>query len=65
MTYILDTGHLSVLDQDAVEAVNLGRRWAAVPPADDPVLVGVHANMRMVAYLDCVRMLGNEVRGAR
>lgn len=29
--YILDTDHLSILDQDSGEAFNLGRRLAALP----------------------------------
>ncbi len=30
---ILDTDHLSIVDQDTQEGFNLGRRLAALPPA--------------------------------
>ncbi len=36
---ILDTNHLSILDQNTLEAFNLGRRLAAVPPADVAVTI--------------------------
>ena len=36
---ILDTDHLSVLDQDTTESVNLGRRLAALP--EDEVTVSI------------------------
>ena len=31
---ILDTDHLSILDQNTMEAFNLGRRLAALPPEE-------------------------------
>ena len=31
---ILDTDHLSILDQDTMEGFNLGRRLSSVPPAE-------------------------------
>lgn len=31
---ILDTDHLSILDQDTLEAFNLGRRLAGIPPEE-------------------------------
>ena len=31
---ILDTDHLSILDRDTIESVNLGRRLAALPEAE-------------------------------
>lgn len=36
---ILDTDHLSVLDQDTIESINLGRRLAALPESE--VAVGI------------------------
>ena len=36
---ILDTDHLSILDQDTGAAFNLGRRLAAVPPEDTKVSI--------------------------
>ena len=34
MIHVLDTDHLSILDQDSIEAFNLGRRLAASAEAD-------------------------------
>ena len=36
---ILDTDHLSILDQNTVAAFNLGRRLAAVPPEEVAVTI--------------------------
>jgi tRNA(fMet)-specific endonuclease VapC len=37
--HILDTDHLSILDQDTVEAFNLGRRLAALPEEEVAVTI--------------------------
>ena len=37
--YLLDTDHLIILDQDTIEGFNLGRRLAAVPPAEVAVSI--------------------------
>lgn len=36
---ILDTDHLSILDQNTMAAFNLGRRLAAVPPEEVAVTI--------------------------
>lgn len=36
---ILDTDHLSILDRDTIEAFNLGRRLASVPPEEVAVTI--------------------------
>ena len=36
---ILDTDHLSILERDTIEAFNLGRRLAAVPPEEVAVTI--------------------------
>ncbi len=36
---ILDTDHLSLIDEDTAEAFNIGRRLAAVPPSDVAVTI--------------------------
>ena len=36
---ILDTDHLSILDRDAIEAFNLGRRLASIPPEEFAVSI--------------------------
>lgn len=36
---ILDADHLSILDRDTIEAVNLGRWLASVPPAEVAVTI--------------------------
>src|SRR2546426_8986690 len=37
--YILDTDHLSIEDKDTIEAFNLGRRLASVPPDEVAVTI--------------------------
>ncbi len=36
---ILDTDHLSILDRDTIEAFNLGRRLASIPPEEVAVTI--------------------------
>ena len=36
---ILDTDHISILDRDTIEAFNLGRRLASVPPEEIAVTI--------------------------
>ncbi len=36
---ILDTDHVSILDRDTIEAFNLGRRLASVPPEEVAVTI--------------------------
>lgn len=39
MRYILDTDHVSIVDRDAVEGLNLRRRLSSIPPAEVAVTV--------------------------
>ena len=36
---ILDTDHLSILDRNTIEAFNLGRRLASIPPEEVTVTI--------------------------
>jgi tRNA(fMet)-specific endonuclease VapC len=64
---ILDTDHLSILDQDTVESFNIGRRLASIEPADVAVsIVTYEEQMRgWLAYVAQARTTERQIEAYR
>jgi tRNA(fMet)-specific endonuclease VapC len=67
VTYLLDTDHLSIADQDTIEGFNLGRRLARVPAESIAVtIVTYEEQMRgWLAYIARARTLAQQVDAYR
>lgn len=65
--YLLDTDHLSIVDQDTIEGFNLGRRLAAVPAEDVAVtIITYEEQMRgWLAYIARARTTSQQVEAYR
>lgn len=67
MIYLLDTDHLSMVDQDTPEAFNLGRRLAALPANEVAVtIITYEEQMRgWLAYAARARTVTQQVEAYR
>lgn len=65
--YLLDTDHLSMVDQDTIESFNLGRRLSAVPPGEVAVtIITYEEQMRgWLAYIARAKTTSHKVQAYR
>jgi len=63
--YILDTDHLSIVDQDTVEGFNLGRRLSSVPPEEVAVVTYEEQMRGWLAYIARAHTTARQVEAYR